>query len=193
MVAYSSVSHMGFVLLGFASMTSAGMSGAILQLFNHGTISGLLFLVVGVVYDRAHHRDLNRFGGLMWNMPVYSGIASIAIFASLGLPGMSGFIGEILTFIGSFQSEFYYGAKIITVVATIGLVLTAAYYLRALQKVYLGKTNPACEAFPDVTLREKLAMIPLVVPTILFGILPGPLLDLIHDSVATMTKVASAG
>jgi len=193
MIAYSSVSHMGFCLLGFAAMTPEGMTGAILQLFNHGTISGLLFLVVGVAYDRAHHRDLNRFGGLMWNMPIYSAISSIAIFASLGLPGLSGFIGEILTFLGSFNSEFYYGAKIITVVATVGLVLTAAYYLRALQKVYLGKTNPACEAFPDVTLREKLAMIPLVVPTILFGIYPAPLLDLIHDSVATITKVASVG
>ena len=130
---------------------------------------------------------------IKWNMPVYSGIASIAIFASLGLPGLSGFIGEILTFLGSFGTTFYYGAKIITVVATVGLVLTAAYYLRALQKVYLGETNPACEAFPDATLREKLAMIPLVVPTILFGIYPAPLLDLIHDSVATITKVASVG
>ena len=189
LVAYSSVSHMGFCLLGFASMTPEGMNGAILQLFNHGTISGLLFLMVGVAYDRAHHRDLNRFGGLMWRMPVYFAISGVAMFASLGLPGLSGFIGEILTFLGSFKSNYYEGAKIITVLATIGLVLTAAYYLRALQKVFLGEINPACKDFPDVTFREKLSMVPLLVPTILFGIFPGPLIELIRGSVDNLMKL----
>jgi NADH-quinone oxidoreductase subunit M len=111
LVAYSSVSHMGFCLLGFAAMTPEGLNGAILQLFNHGTISGLLFLMVGVVYDRAHHRDLGRFGGLMWKMPVYAAVSGVAMFASLGLPGLSGFVGEILAFLGSFKTEFYAGAN----------------------------------------------------------------------------------
>ncbi len=193
MVAYSSVSHMGFCLLGFASMTSEGMNGAILQLFNHGTISGMLFLVVGVVYERAHHRDLNRFGGLMWRMPVYATISSIAIFASIGLPGLSGFWGEFLSFAGSFKG-LYSGAKIITVIATLGLVFTAAYYLRAIQKVFLGKTNPACEQFPDLDKREFWMIMPLLVPTILFGIYPKYLIEIYQPFVESfMTLVAKVG
>jgi NADH-quinone oxidoreductase subunit M len=176
MVAYSSVSHMGFCLLGFAAMTPEGLNGAILQLFNHGTISGLLFLVVGVVYDRAHHRDLNRFGGLLWKMPVYGTIATIAMFASLGLPALSGFWGEFLAFVGSYKSDYYAGAKMITLVATLGLVFTAAYYLRAIQRVFLGKTNPAYESFADASTRERLSMLALLAPTIFLGIYPWPLI-----------------
>jgi NADH-quinone oxidoreductase subunit M len=182
MVAYSSVSHMGFCILGFAAMTSEGFNGAILQLFNHGTISGLLFLVVGVVYDRAHHRDLNRFGGLLWKMPVYGSIAAIAMFASLGLPSLSGFWGELLTFLGSFKAT-YAGAQLLTVLATLGLVFTAAYYLRAVQRVLLGKTNPACESFPDADRRELWAMVPLLVPTIYFGIFPGKLIEIFQPTI----------
>jgi NADH-quinone oxidoreductase subunit M len=182
MVAYSSVSHMGFCLIGFAAMTEEGLTGAILQLFNHGTISGLLFLVVGVVYDRAHHRDLNRFGGLVWRMPVYGSIAILAMFASLGLPGLSGFVGEILSFLGSFRGG-YGGARLLTILATLGVVFTAVYYLRAVQKVFLGKTNPACESFPDASKREVWAMMPLVVPTVIFGLLPQPLIAIFQPYV----------
>jgi NADH-quinone oxidoreductase subunit M len=177
MIAYSSVSHMGFCLLGFAAITSEGVTGGVLQLFNHGTISGLLFLVVGVVYDRAHHRDLNRFGGVLWKMPVYGSIAIVAMFASLGLPGLSGFWGEMTTFLGSYKGG-YDGAQWITVVSLLGLVLTAAYYLRAIQKVFLGKLNPACENFQDASKVELWAMIPLLIPTILFGVWPAPLIDI---------------
>jgi NADH-quinone oxidoreductase subunit M len=183
MVAYSSVSHMGFCLLGFAAMTPEAVTGGIFVLFSHGTISGLLFLMVGVVYDRAHHRDLNRFGGLMWKMPVYAAIATIAMFASLGLPGLSGFIGEILTFLGSFRSKFYPQAQLFTVLACIGLVITAAYYLRAIQRVFLGKLNPAYEGFPDANKREMLSMLPLLAPTIFFGIYPAPITKLIQPAV----------
>jgi NADH-quinone oxidoreductase subunit M len=188
MVAYSSVSHMGFCIIGFASLTTEGMNGAILQLFNHGTISGLLFLVVGVVYDRAHHRDLNRFGGIMWQMPLYATIATITIFASVGLPGLSGFWGEFLAFVGSFQGG-YSGAKLLTVIATLGLVFTAAYYLRAIQKVFLGKTNPACAEFPDASPRETWSMIPLLVPTIFLGIYPAPLIAIFQPSVSAILNL----
>jgi len=188
MIAYSSVSHMGFCLLGFAAMTSEGVSGAILQMFNHGTISGLLFLVVGVVYDRAHHRDLNRFGGLMWRMPIYAAVSGVAIFASIGLPGLSGFIGEIMTFLGSYKTGFYEGAKLLTVLATLGLVFTAAYYLRAVQKVFLGETNPKCAGFDDASGRELWSMLPLLVPTILFGIYPAPLIDIFQPFVAGLLR-----
>jgi NADH-quinone oxidoreductase subunit M len=153
------------------------VTGGVLQLFNHGTISGLLFLVVGVVYDRAHHRDLNRFGGVLWKMPVYGSIAIVAMFASLGLPGLSGFWGEMTTFLGSYKGG-YDGAKWITIVSLLGLVLTAAYYLRAIQKVFLGKLNPACENYEDASRLELWAMIPLLIPTILFGVWPAPLIDI---------------
>jgi len=183
LVAYSSVSHMGFCLLGFAAMTSEGMNGAIMQLFSHGTISGLLFLVVGVVYERAHHRDLGRFGGLMWQMPRYGTIASIAMFASLGLPGMSGFVAELTTFLGSFRSDFYSAAKWLTVISTLGVVVTAAYYLRALQKVFLGATNPACASYADATATEMFPMVLLVIPTIWFGIFPNSFFEMIQPAV----------
>jgi len=185
MVAYSSVSHMGFCLLGFAAWTSEGLNGAILQLFNHGTISGLLFLVVGVVYDRAHHRDLNRFGGLLWKMPVYGTIALVAMFASLGLPGLSGFWGEVLSFLGSYKGA-YGGARAVTIVALIGLVITAAYYLRAVQRVFLGKTNPAYETITDANPREVWSMLPLLVPTILLGVYPAPLIAMLQPSVQAL-------
>jgi NADH-quinone oxidoreductase subunit M len=191
MVAYSSVSHMGFCLLGFAAMTSEGLNGAILQMFNHGTISGLLFLVVGVVYDRAHHRDLNRFGGLVWRMPVYGSIAMIAMFASLGLPMLSGFVGEFLAFIGSYKTDFYGGARLITLLSTVGLVITAAYYLRAIQRVFLGKTNPAYEAFPDASRREVLSMLPLLAPTIFLGIFPQPLIRVFQPTVEALQRLVS--
>jgi len=183
MVAYSSVSHMGFCLLGFAAMTPEGLNGAILQLFNHGTISGLLFLVVGVVYDRAHHRDLNRFGGLLWKMPVYGTIATIAMFASLGLPALSGFWGEFLTFVGSYKTDYYAGARLITLISTLGLVFTAAYYLRAIQRVFLGKINPAYESFPDASRRESVAMMALLAPTIFLGLYPAPLIHVYQPAV----------
>jgi len=186
MVAYSSVSHMGFCLLGFAAFNPEGLNGAILMLFNHGTISGMLFLVVGVVYDRAHHRDLNRFGGLMWRMPIYATLSFLAIFASIGLPGLSGFWGEFLTFIGSFKSGYYSHAQILTVLAALGLVFTAAYYLRAIQKVFLGKTNPAYDKIPGITRREMWSILPLMAPTILFGIYPAPLIALFQPAVAAI-------
>ncbi len=104
LIAYSSISHMGIVILGMAALNTQGMTGAVIQMFNHGTITAMLFLIVGVIYDRAHTRDLNDFGGLMNQMPKYSGIMVVAFFAALGLPGLSGFISEAFSFIGAFQA-----------------------------------------------------------------------------------------
>jgi NADH-quinone oxidoreductase subunit M len=103
LVAYSSVSHMGYVMLGMATFTTQGINGAVLQMFNHGTITGMLFLLVGVIYDRAHHRDIEGFGGLAAIMPIYTGVTALAFFASMGLPGLSGFISEVLVLLGSWQ------------------------------------------------------------------------------------------
>src|SRR6059058_5740075 len=136
LVAYSSVSHMGYVMLGMASFTTQGINGAVLQMFNHGTITGMLFLLVGVIYDRAHHRDIDGFGGLAAIMPVYTGVTGLAFFAAMGLPGLSAFISEALVLLGAWQA---YPA--LTVVGASAVVLTAGYLLWTLQRLFLGPPN----------------------------------------------------
>jgi NADH-quinone oxidoreductase subunit M len=176
LIAYSSVSHMGFVTLGLASGTPEGWNGAMYMMLAHGTISAMLFMIVGVIYDRAHHRDIDRFGGLAWAMPRYAVLASFAFFASLGLPGLSGFIAEITTFLGAFNGPYTVAA----LVALIGVVVTAAYYLITLQKVYLGNTPPAYldkAHYPDVTRRELAVLVPLAVVTLIMGVFPALALD----------------
>ena len=136
LVAYSSISHMGYVMLGMAAMTPESMNGAVFQMFNHGTITAMLFLLVGVVYDRAHHRDIDGFGGLAKSVPIYAAYTCLAFFAALGLPGFSGFISEALVFLGSFPTFPW-----MTVIATSGLVLGATYLLWTYQRMFLGGLN----------------------------------------------------
>ena len=191
LVAYSSVSHMGFVTLGIASLRPEGVDGAMYMMLAHGTISAMLFMVVGVIYDRAHHRDIDRFGGLAWVMPGYFALAAFAIFASLGLPGLSGFIAEITVFLGSFAAH-----SRLTLIATVGMVVTAAYYLITLQKVYLGET-PAIykdpSHYPDVTRRELLILVPLAIVTLWMGVLPAQAMDLYRVDLESMfTHVRTA-
>ncbi len=167
-IAYSSVSHMGFVLLGFAAMTKQGMSGAYFQVISHGIVSPLLFLIVGVIYDRAHTRDVEAFGGLASKMPEYAALTGLAFFASLGLPGLAGFIGEALVFIGAFQRY-----QVITMICVSSVIITAAYYLWTMQRMFLGKFNEKWEGhLPPITFRERTALYPLAVGTIVLGILP---------------------
>ncbi|MFL5318265.1 MAG: NuoM family protein [Myxococcaceae bacterium] len=186
LIAYSSVSHMGFSLLGMAAMTDAGMSGAVLNLFTHGLISPLLFLVVGVLYDRAHHREIDGFGGLARVLPEYTGVMALAFFASLGLPGLAGFVSEFLVLSGSFAPLPWH-----TALATISVVITAAYYLWALQRVFLGPLNPKYQGLGDLSWRERLTLYPLVALIILFGVYPAVMLGLIdpglHEFVRTLT------
>ena len=174
MVAYSSVSHMGFVLLGMAVFTTAGINGAVFQMFSHGLITAMLFLLVGVIYDRAHHREIAGFGGLGVRMPVYMGIASLAFFAAMGLPGMTGFIAEVMVFIGAFSVY-----RVLTIIAAFGIVITAAYMLWTMQRVFLGKLNPKYEHITDINGRELFTLIPLGALTIFFGIYPLPVLNMI--------------
>jgi len=178
LVAYSSISHMGFVLLGMSVFTQAGINGAVFQMFSHGTITAMLFLMVGVIYDRAHHRDIDGFGGLGLKMPVYTGISSVALFAALGLPGMSGFIAEIMVFIGAFKVY-----TTITIISAVGIIITAGYILWTLQRVFLGKLNPKYENLPEINGREIFTMAPLAFMTILFGIWPIPILNLMKTSL----------
>ncbi|NNN06904.1 MAG: NADH-quinone oxidoreductase subunit M [Elusimicrobia bacterium] len=184
MVAYSSVNHMGYCLLGIAGMTAAGFSGAVLQMINHGIITGALFLLVGVIYDRAHTRDLSAFGGLAARLPVYFGLMALTCFASLGLPGLSGFVGEFLCFLGAFPLW-----KWQTTISVLGIIATAAFFLRMIQKVFLGAFNEKWEGhMPDMTPRELLSVVPLAVLTVLFGVYPKWPLDLMNATVVALLR-----
>ncbi|MBN1866852.1 NADH-quinone oxidoreductase subunit M [Candidatus Sumerlaeota bacterium] len=177
LVAYSSVSHMGYVLLGIAILRAEGINGAIFQMFAHGLSSAMMFMLVGVLYERAHHRDIARFGGIALQMPRYFALAVVGFFASLGLPGLVGFVGEILVFLGAFQ----YSAWIASV-AAIGLLLTAGYILWTMQRVFLGAAKPEYEGFSDCNRWEFAAIVPLAVFSILFGVLPGIILNMFSAS-----------
>lgn len=188
LIAYSSVSHMGYVMLGMAAMNTEGMVGAIFQMFNHGTITSMLFMIVGVIYDRTHTRGLDDFGGLANKMPIYTGIMAVAFFAAVGLPGMSGFVSEVLIFLGAFQAY-----PKLTIISATGIIIGAAYMLWTLQKVFFGKLperwsgpwDPTGKHYKhnDVNGIEMTALIPLAVIVILFGIYPMPIINLMTSSV----------
>ena len=146
MIAYSSVSHMGFVLLGIASLTAEGINGAIYQMVSHGVLSAMLFLIAGVLYDRTHDRRIDSYRGLIQPMPRYTTLTAIAFFASLGLPGFSGFVGELFTLMGSFQSAWLPGW--LTALATTGILLAAAYFLWTLQRMFFGPYGHAMKPQP---------------------------------------------
>ena len=190
LVAYSSISHMGFCLLGMSSFTQEGMNGAVLQMFNHGTITSMMFLLVGVIYDRAHHRDLNGFGGLAKVMPVYTGFAGLAFMAALGLPGLSGFIGEVLVFLGAFQTH-----RIATIVSASGVVLGACYVLWTIHRVFLGPlVKEEYGHFSDLNWRETATLVPLAVVVVVLGFYPMPVLDLMSASLGALKDwVLAAG
>ncbi len=188
LIAYSSVSHMGVVLLGMSAMNTQGMLGAVFQMFNHGTITAMLFLIVGVIYDRAHTRDLDAFGGLAITMPKYTGIMTVAFFAALGLPGLSGFISEAFSFLGAFQTHRY-----ITIASTLGIVLTAAYMLWTLQRVFLGQPNEKWAGLPDISGRELSALVPLAIITLWLGIYPSTMLDVMTTSLNHLVEIVKQG
>lgn len=167
MVAYSSVSHMGFVMLGLASMTVIGFNGALLQMFNHGIITGGMFFLVGVLYARAHTRDLNLFGGLGVKMPVYAGFLTVFTLASLGLPGLSGFISEFMSLLGAYPVF-----KLVTIISVSGLVITAGYFLYMLQRVLLGPLNEKWASISDINKRELFTLIPILILVVLIGVYP---------------------
>ena len=184
LVAYSSVSHMGYVMLGMASFTTQGINGAVLQMFNHGTITAMLFLLVGVIYDRAHHRDIEGFGGLAAVMPLYMGITALAVFASMGLPGLSGFISEVLVLLGTWQKY-----PVLAILGATGVILTAGYLLWTIQRVYLGPVNEKYKALPDINGRELFTLVPLGAIVILVGVYPSVVLDLLRASLDNINQI----
>ncbi len=178
LVAYSSVSHMGFVLLGIASFTPEGWQGAIYQLLSHGILSSLLFLMVGVLYSRTGNRQIDNFSGLATTMPWFTVISGIAIFASLGLPGFSGFIGEFFSLMGAFTSSNL--TPIYAVLGGLGILLGAGYLLWTFQKIFLGSyyVRESTWELPDLTIMEKISLFGLGILSIIFGIFPGIIFEL---------------
>jgi len=184
LIAYSSVSHMGFSLLGMAAFTEPAISGAVLNLFTHGIISPMLFLIVGVIYDRAHHREIEGFGGIAKVVPEYTALMGLAFFASLGLPGLAGFVSEFLVLNGSFMALPWH-----TAIAATSVIITAAYYLWTIQRMFLGKLNEKYAHLPDLNWRERLTLYPLGALAIVFGFYPDILLKLINTDIHALMNV----
>jgi NADH-quinone oxidoreductase subunit M len=178
LIAYSSISHMGYVLLGIASLNAQGVLGASLQMFNHGIVTAMLFVLVGVLYDRTQTRGILEFGGLANQMPRYFGFVVIAFFAALGLPALNMFVSEAFVFIGSFQTW-----QLWTILSVAGIILTAAYMLWTLQRMFFGVIPEKWAGLTDITLREFISLAPLAVLVIALGVYPAPLVDLMTASV----------
>ncbi|OUM97295.1 MAG: hypothetical protein BAA04_03110 [Firmicutes bacterium ZCTH02-B6] len=181
MVAYSSISHMGYVILGAAAMTPMSLNGAMFVNISHGLISPLLFFVVAsVIYDRTHTRMMDQMSGLFTKIPVAASVTAFAAFANLGLPGMAGFPGEFFTFVGSFPVF----TTLVVLAAALGLVTTAGYHLWMMQRVLMGQ--PSGDALPDISARELVVAAPLMVCIVLLGILPGIALRLFNEPIAVL-------
>jgi len=179
LVAYSSVSHMGFIVLGIFALTTQGLQGSVFQMIAHGLATGALFLLIGMIYDRMHTRKIAEFGGVATVMPLYAGIFLFAAFASAGLPGLAGFIGEFAIFMGSYLSF-----PVLAIIAGSGVILAAIYLLWAYERVFTGPiTNPKVEALKDLNFRELAILVPLVLLIIGIGVYPKPVFDRIEPSI----------
>lgn len=183
-VAYSSVSHMGFCMLGMAALTPTGAAGAMFQMFNHGTITAMLFLLVGVIYDRAHHRRVDGFGGLAKVMPVYTAFVGLAFMAGLGLPGFSGFISEALCFLGAFPTF-----EVLTMISVSGIVITAGYFLWAIHRMFLGPLNEKYKDIPEITVWESVPLVALAAVVLVLGFYPAPILDTISNGLGDLVAL----
>jgi NADH-quinone oxidoreductase subunit M len=184
LIAYSSVAHMGLVTMGIFSLTQQGIDGGIFQMLSHGIISGALFLCVGVVYDRMHTREIGAYGGLVERMPVYAACFIVFTLANMGLPGTSGFIGEFLTMLGTFQVNTW-----VVIFAATGTILSAGYMLWLYGRIIFGAlVKPALFAIQDLSVREIAIFAPLVALTIAFGVYPKPIFDVTSVSVANLVE-----
>jgi len=195
LIAYSSVSHMGFCLLGLAALTPQGLSGSVFQMVSHGIISSMLFLIAGVIYDRAHTREIAGFGGLAARLPEYAGLTGLAFMASLGLPGLAGFVGEVLVFIGAFGAA---GGMLrgLVAIGALAVIITAGYYLWTMQRMFLGPLNEKWSQLWDLNWRERLTLYPLAAITILLGVWPAPIFNLVNGTLyhllAVMPRMTAA-
>jgi NADH-quinone oxidoreductase subunit M len=182
LIAYSSVAHMGFVTMGIFAATAQGVAGGIFQMVSHGIVSGALFLSVGVIYDRMHTREITAYGGLVNRMPLYAAAFMVFTLANVGMPGTSGFVGEFLSLIGTFKVNIW-----VATLATIGVILSAAYALWLYRKVIFGTLDkPKLLAIKDLDYREIITLGPLAILTIAFGVYPKPVLDMSAAAVSQL-------
>ncbi len=179
LVAYSSVSHLGFVVLGLFALNAEGIVGGLLQMVNHGINTGALFLLVGMVYDRTHTRMLADYGGLARAMPIFSALAMIFVLASIGLPGLNGFAGEFLILLGAFRERSLWG-----ILAALGVVLGAVYMLVMVRRVFFGPVSGASRTARDLTPREVVALVPLALLVVVLGVKPAIFTRLTEPAVA---------
>jgi NADH-quinone oxidoreductase subunit M len=185
LVAYSSVAHLGFVMLGVFAFNVEGISGGLLQMINHGISTGALFLIVGFIYERRHTRLITDFGGLSKQMPVFATIFMIVTFSSIGLPGTNGFVGEFLVLIGAFESELRWW----TIIASSGVILSAVYMLWMFQRVMFGELdNPKNQKLSDLNAREIGIMVPLIIMIFVMGIYPKPFIDKMDPAIKKLVS-----
>ena len=195
LIAYSSVSHMGFVLLGVASGTTEGVTGSIFQMVSHGLISAILFAIAGVLSDRTNDRTISNYSGLYSATPQYTAFVLLGFFAGMGIPGFSSFIGEIMVFFGSFSSHLQNGfiPIWIPIVATFGIILSAGYFVWTIQRMFFGKLYIATgSSIQDLNLKEWFIFLPLSFLILLFGIFPQPLLDIINPYALYLSNLFSS-
>ncbi len=186
LVAYSSVAHMGFVTLGLFVLNPAGVAGAVLQMINHGLVTGALFLMVGIQYERTHRRLIADLGGLANRWPLFTGFFGLFTLASLGLPGLNGFVGEFLVLVGALAHN-----RVVGALAAIGVILAAVYLLWMFQRVMFGGLREAYQHLPDLNRAELVAVVPLAALTVFLGVYPQFALDIIGPSVDTIVKLAT--
>ncbi|MFM8836794.1 MAG: NuoM family protein [Actinomycetota bacterium] len=178
LVAYSSVAHLGFIVLGTFALSSQAVTGAVVQMVNHGVSTGALFLLVGMVYERRHTREISELRGIQHVAPVFAAIFTVVMLSSVGLPGLNGFVGEFLILIGSFESARWW-----TIIATVGVVLAALYLLWAYQRVFHGEPDEANSSFKEINIKEGMLMSVFVAIIVFTGVYPKPVLERIEPSV----------
>jgi NADH-quinone oxidoreductase subunit M len=178
LVAYSSVAHLGFIVLGTFALNTEGIEGGLLQMVNHGVSTAALFLLVGMIYERRHTRRIDELGGLQKSAPILAGVFTLVMLSSIGLPGLNGFVGEFLVLVGTFNAHPW-----LAVVATGGVVLAALYLLWAYQRVFHGPADGDNAEMPDLKIREGLVLAPLLVLIVAMGVYPKPVLERMEPSV----------
>ena len=187
LVAYSSVAHLGFVMLGVFALNEQGVTGGMLQMLNHGVSTGALFLIVGFIYERRHTRLISDFGGISKQMPIFAVIFMIVTLSSVGLPGTNGFVGEFLILVGAFESSLRWYA----IIASSGVIFAAVYMLWMFQRVMFGELdNPKNQVLEDLNIREIAIMVPLVVLIFVMGVYPNPFIEKMTPSIKKLVAKA---
>ena len=181
LVAYSSIAHLGFIVLGTFALTSQSISGSVMQMINHGISTGALFLLVGMIYERRHTREIAQLRGIQQVAPMFAAGFMVVMLSSIGVPGLNGFVGEYLILIGSFLTARWW-----VVIAAAGVILAALYLLWAYQRVFHGEPDEENKSFPEITLKEAAVLLPLIGIIVFTGVYPKPMLDRIEPSVNSL-------